>query len=266
MTSNANQEGDGPALQPVTLEGFRAELEVFSGPLDLLFYLVKQAEVSIFEVQVSRVTERYLAALRTMEFFDVNVAADFLVVAATLMEIKSRTLLPPSHDEDEEEEDPGAELVRHLLQYKEIKETAEGLSERAREQNTRFPRPPSPLPGGIEEAPPEALLEDLTTWDLMAAFSEVVEQTRLAPPAQIVRSDVPVSVYVAEVVEHLRAAAGPVDFLDFFRHERSRERIIGVFLALLELCRRKVIHVEEDRSEGRRIRVSLGQAPERHVS
>ncbi len=247
--------------RPVTLEGFRAELEVFSGPLDLLLYLVKQEEVSIFEVQVSRITDRYLAAMRTMEFFDVNVAAEFLVVAATLMEIKSRTLLPPSRDEEEEEEDAGAELVRHLLQYKEIREAAESLNDRVQEQGTRFPRPRSPVEAGPEEeALSEALLEDLTTWDLMGAFAEVIEQTRLARPARIVQSEVPISVYVEEVLEHLRAAGGAVDFLDFFRHERSRERIIGVFLALLELCHRKAIHVEEDRSDGRRIRISLRAA------
>lgn len=243
----------------ISLERFRAELEVFSGPLDLLLYLVKQQEVDIFEVRVSRITDRYLAAMRAMQFFDVNVAADFLVVAATLMEIKSRTLLPPSaSDQDEEDEDPGAELVRHLLQYKEFKEAAGHLSGRAQQQSVKFARRPAPVQGGsVDEPSPETLLEDLTTWDLIAAFAEVVEQTQLSPAPEVVRSDVPVSVYIAEVVSHLRASPAPVDFLDFFRHERSKARIIGIFLALLELVRRKTIRVEEAENSKGRICVSL---------
>jgi segregation and condensation protein A len=231
---------------PVSLEGFRAELEVFSGPLDLLLQLIRQEEVDIFEVPVSRITDRYLAVLHTMDFFDVNTAADFLVVAATLMEMKSRTLLPPAdQDEEEDEDDPGAELVRRLLEYKEVKEAAEHLGERAREQGTRFRRGRAPVPGEAEEEDAPALLEDLAVWNLMAAFAEVVEQTQLRRPREIVHSDVPVSVYMDEVVATLRQAGGSVEFLDFFADERSRGRVIGIFLALLELVRRKAINVHD---------------------
>ncbi len=245
---------------PVTLEQFRAELEVFSGPLDLLLHLIKQEEVDIFQVAVSRITERYLAAIRAMELFDVNVAAEFLVVAATLTEMKSKTLLPPAErDEDEQEEDPGAELVRRLIEYKEFKEAADHLEGRARERRVRFARPPAR--GDAEEEPdPEALLEDLAVWDLIAAFAEVVEQTRLSRPAEIVHSDVPVSVYVEEVLAALREAGGPVAFLDFFRTARDRARIIGVFLAILELFRRGAVHVEDGRGGAAQIRLSLREA------
>ncbi|MHC4788043.1 MAG: segregation and condensation protein A [Planctomycetota bacterium] len=243
----------------VTLEGFRAELEVFSGPLELLLHLVKQEEVDIFEVPICRVTERYLAALRSMEFFDVNVASDFLVVAATLTEMKSRTLLPPSQGEQEEEgEDPGAELVRRLLEYKEYKEAAGDLSERAQARAARFARSAQkPQRQDGEESSPEALLEDLAIWDLMAAFAEVVEQTQLRPTGQIVRSNVPVSAYVEEVLAALRSRGGSAGFVEFFRYEQSRARMVGIFLALLELVRRKTIHVEQREADGWHIEVSL---------
>jgi segregation and condensation protein A len=247
----------------LSVDRFRAELEVFNGPLDLLLHLIKQEEVDITEVQVARITDRYLAAIRTMEFFDVNVAAEFLVVAATLMEIKSRTLLPPSREEDEaQDEDPGTELVRRLLEYKEFKEAAGHLADRAREQTVKFPRPPiegATTLEGTDGRPEsgEALLEDLAVWDLMTAFAEVVEQTQLRRPAEIVRSDVPLGVYIEEVLLTLRSSPGPVEFLDFFRHERDRARVIGIFLALLELARRRVINVAEHTSDGWHIEISL---------
>lgn len=241
------------------LERFRAELEVFSGPLDLLLYLIKQEEVDIFEVSLARITERYLAAVRTMEFFDVNVAAEFLVVAATLTEIKSRTLLPPAEvEEDEQEEDPGAELVRRLLEYKEYKEAAGHLGDRAREQGVKFPRGRGAGDATEpEEAADEALLEDLAVWDLMAAFAEIIEQTQLRSRTEIVRSSVPVSVYIDEVLATLRAAGRAAEFVEFFEHERSRARVIGIFLALLELARRKAIRVKERKKGGWHIEISL---------
>lgn len=243
----------------LSLSRFRAELEVFSGPLDLLLHLIKQEEVDIFEVPVARITDRYLAALRAIEFFDVNVAAEFLVVAATLTELKSRTLLPPGEQEDEEEdEDPGTELVRRLLEYKEFKEAGGHLAERAQRRKVMFARG---LPGaedvGPDDSAAEALLEDLAVWDLMAAFGEVLQETQLRHATEIVRSDVPVSVYCEEVLAVLRASPGAVGFLDFFRHERSRSRIIGIFLALLELARRKAIRVRERRTDGVLIEVSI---------
>ncbi len=238
-----NQQAGGG----LSVEQFRAELEVFSGPMDLLLHLIRQEEVDIFEVPLARITDRYLAAVRTMEFFDINVAAEFLVVAATLMEIKSRTLLPPdAAGEEDEEDDPGVELVRRLIEYKEFREAAEHLGERVKAQAEKFPRPRvRPPEDGSEEAEPETLLGELAVWDLMAAFAEVVEQTRLAPSTRVITSDVPLSVYIDEVLHTVRLERGPVGFLDFFRHDVTRPRVVGIFLALLELYRRRLIQVTE---------------------
>lgn len=251
-----------PAAGVVSLESFRTELEVFSGPLDLLLYLVKQEEIDIFEVPVACIADRYLAVVRAMEFLDVNVAAEFLVVAATLMEMKSKALLPPSEtDEEDEAEDPGAELIRRLLEYKEFKQAAGHLAERAQQQSVKFKRGLAQLEGaGPDEGSDEALLEDLAVWDLMVAFGEVVKQTRLDRPVQVVRSDVPVGVYMEEVLSVLRACSGPVEFLHFFRRERSRPRIIGIMLALLELLRRKAIQVKQRKTDALHIEISLRAA------
>ena len=243
----------------VSLDGFRAELEVFSGPLDLLLHLVKQDEVDILEVSLADVTDRYLAAVRTMQAFDVNVAAEFLVVAATLMEVKSRSLLPPLElDDDEDEEDPGTELVRRLLEYKEFREAADDLGARAQERADRFARPRmTPAVPGDEDAGPAALLEDLATWDLMAAFARVLSQTTLRQSRHVVRGELPVSAYIEEVAARLRLSPGGVAFADFFREELTRTRVVGIFLALLELIRRRAIEVRQPRDDTRRLWISL---------
>jgi len=256
------QETEDEGRREVSLEDFRAELDVFNGPLDLLLHLIKQEEVDILEVRLSQVTDRYLAAVRAMEFFEVNVAAEFLVVAATLMEIKSRTLLPPDAvAQDEDEEDPGVELIRRLLEYKGFKEAADELDQRRRERGARFARPPAQIEQP-EDTGPEALLEDLAVWDLMSAFAEMVEQTRLRRPrTRIIRSEVPVSVYVDEVLHSLHSSGGSLIFTDLFRQGRSRERIVGIFLALLELVRRKTVHVEQSGPDACNIRIALRASP-----
>jgi chromatin segregation and condensation protein Rec8/ScpA/Scc1 (kleisin family) len=169
------------------------------------------------------------------------------VVAATLMEIKSRTLLPPDPTaQEEDEDDAGIELVRRLIEYKEFREAAEHLGERVRAQSEKFPRPRlRPTDEASEEPEPESLLEELVVWDLMEAFAQVVAQTRLAPSTRVIRSDVPLSVYMDEVLRTVRLSRGPVDFLDFFRDESTRPRIVGIFLSLLELYRRKLVLVTE---------------------
>lgn len=245
-------------VEVISLGDFRAELEVFNGPLDLLLHLVKQEEVDILEISLAKVTDRYLAAVHTMKFFDVNVAAEFLVVASQLMEIKSRHLLPSSPiDDEEDEDDPGMQLIRRLLEYKEFREAADHLGGQAEERRNRFARPRVKVEVTEEEPDPSALLEDLATWDLMMAFARVVEQTSIQPKRHIIRSEVPVSFYIDEVVERMRRSPGPVAFVDFFVEECTRPRIVGVFLALLELIRRRAIVIESPTGDPRDMRIVL---------
>jgi segregation and condensation protein A len=236
---------------------FRAEMDVFVGPLDLLLHLVQQKEVDITEVALAETTDRYLAAVKTMDAFDINVAGEFLVIAATLIELKSRGLLPTPPVLDEED-DPGAELVRRLLEYKEFKQAAGHLGERAEQRADRWARPHQRIEADADEEPdPAALIEDLATWDLMVAFSRVLEQTSVGPTTRVLHSDIPVSAYIEEVTAHLRNSRHTVTFLDFFAEEYTRPRIIGVFLALLELIRLRTITVSADSSKGGSLAIHL---------
>src|SRR3989338_9239973 len=123
---------------------YRVKLEIFEGPLDLLLYLIKKEELEIHDIPIAKITEQYLEYLELMKILDLNIAGEFLVMAATLMHIKSRMLLPPEAiaPEEEEEEDPRAELIRKLLEYKKFKEAAGQLSVMEREQSKVFVRLP----------------------------------------------------------------------------------------------------------------------------
>lgn len=237
------------------LADFQAELDVFCGPLDLLLYLIKQQEVDVLDVPIARITDQYLRVLRTLQFFNVNLAAEFTVVAATLMEIKSRSLLPDPVTEEEQEEDPARELVERLLQYKSFKEAACRLEEMADFEACKFPSGFSPRQEQDEaETRGELALESVDLWELVSAYARVIEQTRVPRPLQIVYDDVPLSQYMEEVRHRLGTAGGRMAFLDFFRRDQHRARVVGIFLALLELVRQQ------------RVRVHGTEAPEMEVS
>src|SRR5262245_3983965 len=124
------------------LEAYRVDLEVYNGPLDLLLFLIRRDEVDIYDIPIARITQQYCTYVRMLERIDPNLAGEFLVMAASLMELKSRTLLPtpPETEEPEDLEDPRMELVRQLLEYKKFKDAARALSEAADQQALRFPR------------------------------------------------------------------------------------------------------------------------------
>lgn len=239
--------GPPPGSLNLSVDSFRAELEVFSGPLDLLLYLIKQKEVDVLEIEISEITDQYLIALQTFQAFDVNVAAEFLVMAATLMDIKSRSLLPESIDEDEEQEDPGDQLVHQLLQYKRFKKAANRLQDLAAHRAMRYNRiPPEPQLDQPQKEPSlDEILEDVGLWELVSAYAEVVRQIEMSQPHQIVYDEVPVATYIEEVVETLDKGEGRVQFLELFRGDRSRARVIGIFLALLELAKQKKIELHQ---------------------
>jgi segregation and condensation protein A len=240
------------------LDGFRANVAVFSGPLDLLLYLIKRNEVDVLEIPVSEITEQYLQVLRAMQMFDVNMAADFLVMAATLMDIKARMLLPRTLDEEGQEVDPRDDLIRQLLQYKQFRAAADKLASMAAARALRFSRL---TPPPEEEPPPQdvgELLKDVTIWDLVSRYAEVVRQVEVHRPAHIVYDEVPLEAYMDEVMERLSGAPCGLRFLDLFVEDSSRPRIIGVFLALLELVRQRKVVLEQ--SEGDRSQILVAPA------
>jgi len=221
------------------LMDYRVELDAYNGPMDLLLYLIRREEVDIYDIPIARIAEQYAAYLEVLKALDVNLAGEFLVLAATLMEIKSRMLLPhPPPLEEGQQDDPRMELVRELLEYQKFRDAAEELKERAEEQKLKLPRlakterPP--------ESEPTKPLGEVELWDIFAAFRKVMKETMGRLPRTIVYDDIPVSDFMEGLVARLRGGAS-VGFWELFEGRHDRMYVVGTFLALLELIRRRVV-------------------------
>src|SRR6516164_8938884 len=177
---------------------YQVDLDTFRGPLDLLLYLVKRQEVDVCDIPIARVTEQFLEYLRVIELIDVELAGDFLVMAATLMEIKSRMLLPRGDDSASEDADPRQELVRQLLEYKKYKDAAALLEAQAERQLCRLPRQPSEL--ATNQDPAQQPLGAVELWDLVSAFGRLMRETLALQPQQIVVDETPIQVYMENIL------------------------------------------------------------------
>jgi segregation and condensation protein A len=220
---------------------YQVDLETFRGPLDLLLYLVKRQEVDICDIPIARVAEQFLDYLRVIELIDVERAGDFLVMAATLMEIKSKMLLPRSETEEAEQADPRLELVRQLVEYKKFKDAAVLLETQAERQLCRVSRQPEALAG---PNPAEQPLHRVELWDLVSAFGRLMRETLALQPSQIVMDETPIQVYMDQIQEQVQRQQ-QVTFSDVFAPPRHRARLLGLFLAILELIKARRIMVEQ---------------------
>jgi segregation and condensation protein A len=232
---------------------YRVQLDVFDGPLDLLLYLLKRDELDIYDIPIARITDtymQYLAMLKELSpaGLDINVAGDFLVMAATLMEIKSATLLPRAPVVNESGEptaaqelaDPRFELVQKLLEYKKFKDAATALEQRQRDQQARFPRFPAKLEGQADEPPPVDL-DEVQVWDLLAAFDRLMKEVGGRKPFhEVTFDDTPIDLHTADIADRLQRE-GKLTLRALMVGRRSRGEMIGVFLALLEMIRDKKI-------------------------
>jgi len=240
---------------------YRVNLDIYNGPLDLLLYLIRREEVDIYDIPVAEITEQYVRYVEMIKQLDPNLAGDFLVLAATLLEIKTRMLLPSSQggegDQDSVQIDPRAELVRQLLEYKAFKDAADDLRQAARSQALKLPRPGRPTE---PDEKTELDLADAQIWDLFDAFSRVMESIgRDQASRQIVYDDTPVELYAMDVLDLLRRD-GAMTFARIFAGRTSRIEIVGLFLALLELIRQKKILAGQDRNFGD-IHIRLNPSP-----
>jgi segregation and condensation protein A len=220
---------------------YQVDLESFRGPLDLLLFLVKRHEIDICDIPIARLTEQFLEYLRVIEIVDVERAGDFLVVAATLMEIKSRMLLPRTDEEEEEEADPRLELVKQLIEYKRFKDAAALLEAQAERQLYRVPRQQ------VEPAstdPAEQPLRSVELWDLVSAFGRLMRETLALQPQQIVVDETPLQVY-QEMILNLLSSQGRLSFAEAFTPPRTRARLVGHFLALLEMIKSGQVRAEQ---------------------
>jgi segregation and condensation protein A len=227
---------------------YRVGLDIYNGPLDLLLYLIREKELDIHDIPIAGIAEQFLEHLDAVERIDVDRAGDFLLMAATLMLIKSRTLLPNPVEEDEHDEelDPRTDLVRQLLEYKRFKDAAYGLAESERVRDLRFE-------GGLEgpgDTGPDAgkLLADVGVGDLLLAFERMMRETLAEVDHQVFREELPLQVVEERIAAQLAAASGgAVLFRDLFGERRDRLYIVSVFLCLLEMLKRKRIEVSRGR-------------------
>ncbi len=230
---------------------YRVELDAYNGPLDLLLFLIRKDEIDIYDIPLARVTEQYIQFVALIQQIDPNLVGDFLVMLASLLELKSRALLPRHlavEGEDEEDfEDPRLELVRQLLAYKAFKDAAQDLGAAAQVQALRFPSAPGDLPKEGDDA---VDLEDCNIWALMNAFAGLLEQTgKNRPFHEVVVDDTPISLNAADIVDSLERADGSQLFNEIFRG-RNKPQMIGLFLALLELIRQRRVRMTQDQLFG----------------
>lgn len=231
---------------------YRVNLDIFAGPLDLLLYLVRKDEVDIYDIPIFNITEQYIKYIEVIKLIDIELAGEFLVMAATLMEIKSAMLIPsvdPEELEEGDEGDPRTELVRQLLEYKRFKDAANMLDESAHEREKRYTRPDSVLVHLKEGQEPELDLDEVSVWSLLEAFDAMMEATGRLHSYEHISDDTSIDQYQVELLGRLQVE-GPMAFADVFEGKTNQLQMIGLFLALLELMRSDLIWAEQHESLG----------------
>lgn len=220
---------------------YEIHLDNFDGPLDLLLHLIDKNKMDIYDIPIAVITEQYLQFLEEAREMDLEIASEFLLIAATLLSIKAKMLLPKRKTADGEtvaEEDPRAELVQRLVEYRFYKETAEVLQQKEPKEATFMLKPQDidKLTGALEPSNP---LEDVTLEQLMAAFAQVmahVEETEEKHELVLSKEEYLVEDSMTEIRLRLRQESS-VAFTTLFRRTDSKRKVITVFMALLELCR-----------------------------
>ncbi|HOD11587.1 MAG TPA: segregation/condensation protein A [Candidatus Omnitrophota bacterium] len=225
---------------------YKIKLEVFEGPLDLLLYLIKKDELNIYDIPISQITDQYMEYLDMMKLLDLDVVGDFLVMAATLMQIKSKMLLPPDPSEQATEEiDPRDELVQRLLEYKKFKEAAEDLRQKELTRQDFFNRK-------IDEEKIKALKEDATEvyfeaslFDLISAFANALKNVPKDVFYEVIKEEFTVEQKIHDIL-HLFLHQNTVVLTELFMKARSKDEVIVTFMAILELIRlREVVAVQK---------------------
>lgn len=247
-------------------DDYRVQLDAFEGPLDLLLFLIRKDEVDIANIPVARITDQYLEFLKGIDRIDIEVAGEFLVMAAALTEIKSRLLSARPAEtapaiSDAGGEDPRADLVRQLLAYKQYRDAAGALEQRAGEWHNRFPAGRAAIDDQNVSASLEQMddteIEDLDLVDLASAFARLMETVNFdrLGDHKVTYDDTPIEIHAEDILEHLRrvsqeSGGHEVEFSRIFAG-RTRAEMVGLFIALLDLVRRQAVAVRQDRGDAR---------------
>jgi segregation and condensation protein A len=240
---------------------YKVKFEVFEGPLDLLLYLIKKEEVDIYQVNLTRLAGQFIEYIETLRFLDLEVAGEFLVMAATLMHIKSRELLPTDQqvqtEDDDDGEDPRWELIRQLVEYKKFKDAAGQLQALEARQEQVFPRVPARLEFD-SEAPRRS---EASIFDLVSAVNTVLQRFGRRPEQRDIFDD---KWTVSEKIQHLMRALAEnarMKFSDLFAGASNRSEVVATFLALLELIRLKHLAAVQDEPFGEILVCRVEQPP-----
>jgi segregation and condensation protein A len=229
---------------------YKVKLEVFEGPLDLLLYLIKRDEVDIYEISIERIAKQYLEYMEAFQVLNIELAGEFIVMAANLLYIKSRTLLPKEEqmpEEDADEDDPRWELIRQLIEYKKFKEAASQLRTREALQEKLFPR----FPSHPEIAPAgDLLVEEVGIFDLISAFQKVLKRLESRRREEDLREIFEENFTVTDKIEFLLRVIDHgtlVRFEECFAEAAGHAEIVVTFLAMLELIRLKQLRVRQEK-------------------
>lgn len=226
---------------------YEVKLDTFEGPLDLLLHLVKQLEIDIYDIPVSTITEQYMHYVKQMQTLELTVASEYLVMAATLIELKSQMLLPKQElpgDDEEYLEDPREELMQRLITYRKYKEAAEQFQEQ--DTHTTFTRSPAVIPEKKEVIPLQA--GSVTIYDMMSALDKMFERKKWDQPLHttVARAEIPIEERMEEIYQLVAMKQNGVNFESLFTI-RSKPHIVTTFIAILELMKnQKVICKQEN--------------------
>jgi segregation and condensation protein A len=227
---------------------YKVKLDVFEGPLDLLLYLIKKDEVDIYDISLERITQQYIEFIDAFKVLDLEVAGEFVVMAANLIYLKSRTLLPASvqpPEEETEEDDPRWELVRQLLEYKKFKDAAAHLQEREIWRERLFQRTPEK-----PEAAAERPLGDVSVFDLINAFNQIVKRLNQKEDLREIFEERYTVGDKIELIMKMMSGGVDLKFTELFSGMAARTEIVVTFLAVLELIRLKQLRVAQDEPFG----------------
>ncbi|WP_428912623.1 segregation/condensation protein A [Niallia sp. Krafla_26] len=235
---------------------YKVKIDAFEGPLDLLLHLINHLEIDIYDIPVAEITEQYMTFIHTMKELQLDVASEYLVMAATLLEIKSKMLLPNhnNHGDDELmieiEEDPREELVEKLLEYRKYKEIAGDLRSLEEERGLMFTKPPSDLTEyaaqvQIEKQP----VGNVSLYDMLGALQKLLRRKKLQRPllTKITRQEISIEKRMQEILHDLKGIKGRTHFFDLFP-AHDKEHIVVTFLAVLELMKQNEIMIEQEKN------------------
>lgn len=232
---------------------YNVKVDVFEGPLDLLLHLINRFEIDIYDIPVAEITEQYMLYIHAMKELQLDVASEYLVMAATLLAIKSKMLLPKQEEDfsdellDEAEDDPRDELMQKLIEYRKYKEAAYELKELEKERNQIFTKPPSDLTEYVEKNSEVNRSLDVNIYDMLGAYQKLLRRKKLQKPlhTKVSRAEIPIEMRMKEIIQELKTFKGKKNFFDLFPYP-EKEHIVVTFLAILELMKKNLIVIEQE--------------------